>query len=174
MKGAAAGFGIITEFVVRTHPEPKHIQHAYHVMSVPYISTLPTGLTFPFSVSLGRHSNLAQNFQNWQSIIGDPGLTRRLASQVILFERGMVIMTTYFGTKQGYDRLSLEERLSVNSTNRVFSFSGVFGTALHLIERGVVRVMGRTVSFANIWPLHSEDLFILAEAVLFKELDIHS
>jgi hypothetical protein len=34
---------------------------------------------------------MASTFARWQSIIADPGLTRKLASQVIVFEYGMLI-----------------------------------------------------------------------------------
>jgi hypothetical protein len=38
-----------------------------------------------------KHANIAATFARWQSIIADPGLTRKLASEVIVFEYGMII-----------------------------------------------------------------------------------
>ena len=92
LKGAAAGFGIITEFVVRTEPEPTH--------SVQYTYTCTPG-----------PSDMATLFSAWQSLISDPDSTRKFASQVLITELSMIIQGTYFGTRAEYDTLQLEERL---------------------------------------------------------------
>jgi hypothetical protein len=40
MKGAAASFGVITEFVVHTEPAPTNmIQYSYRIQCVQYISS---------------------------------------------------------------------------------------------------------------------------------------
>jgi hypothetical protein len=58
----------------------------------------------------------------------------------------MIIMTTYYGTAQEYQRLLIAERLSRSITLRVLTFSGFSGQVLHLVEKVVVALMGRTVS----------------------------
>jgi hypothetical protein len=73
LKGSAAGFGIITEFVVHTEPAPtNNIQYSYHIET-------------------GKKSSFADTFAAWQNIIKDPGLDRKLATQVIVTEVGMII-----------------------------------------------------------------------------------
>ena len=46
--------------------------------------------TYPLG-RLGKHADMASTFARWQGMISDPNLTRKLASQVIIFEFGMVI-----------------------------------------------------------------------------------
>ena len=73
IKGAAAGFGIITEFNVRTEPEPGNtVQYTY---------------TF----TPGSFSEMADLFEAWQAMISDPSLSRKFASQVLVSPIGMIM-----------------------------------------------------------------------------------
>ncbi|KAJ7132332.1 hypothetical protein C8R44DRAFT_612480 [Mycena epipterygia] len=98
VKGAAASFGIVTEFVFLTHPEP------------------PNAVIYSYHLELGKHAGLAPTFAEWQSIVADPSLDRKLASEVIVFELGMIISGTYFGTRDEYNQLNFEQRLTKNAT----------------------------------------------------------
>jgi hypothetical protein len=44
---------------------------------------------------LRKHAALAPTFAAWQDIVADPTLDRKLASQVIVFELGMIISGMY-------------------------------------------------------------------------------
>ena len=73
MKGAAASFGIITEFVVHTEPAPEQlISYSYHI-------------------EIGKKSSFANTFAAWQDIIKDPGLDRKFSTEVVILELGMII-----------------------------------------------------------------------------------
>ncbi|KAJ6580992.1 hypothetical protein B0H19DRAFT_1017535 [Mycena capillaripes] len=98
VKGAAASFGIVTEFVFMTHPEP------------------PSAVIYSYKLALGKHADMASTFATWQSIVADPSLDRKLASEVIVFELGMIISGTYFGTRDEYNALNFEQRLTQNAT----------------------------------------------------------
>ncbi|KAJ7035581.1 hypothetical protein C8F04DRAFT_511938 [Mycena alexandri] len=98
VKGAAASFGIVTEFVFLTHPEPS------------------SAVLYSYKLLLSSHSALAPTFAAWQSIVADPSLDRKLASEVIIFELGMIISGTYFGTRDEYNALNFEQRLTPNAT----------------------------------------------------------
>ncbi|KAJ7708857.1 hypothetical protein B0H17DRAFT_1191356 [Mycena rosella] len=98
VKGAAASFGIVTEFVFMTHPEP------------------PNAVIYSYTLELGEHTSLAPTFAAWQDIVADPTLDRKLASEVIVFELGMIISGTYFGTRDEYNALNFEQRLTQNAT----------------------------------------------------------
>jgi hypothetical protein len=39
---------------------------------------------------------MAPTFATWQSIVSDPALDRKLATEVVLFELGMIISGAYF------------------------------------------------------------------------------
>ncbi|KAJ7272717.1 hypothetical protein B0H12DRAFT_1066940 [Mycena haematopus] len=91
VKGAAASFGIVTEFVFMTHPEPTNIiQYSYKIES-----------------RLGNHADMASTFHTWQSIIADPALDRKLASQVLPY-----YLATYFGTEEEYKALNFDKQLA--------------------------------------------------------------
>ncbi|KAJ7319269.1 hypothetical protein DFH08DRAFT_390041 [Mycena albidolilacea] len=98
VKGAAASFGIITEFVFMTRPEP------------------PNAVVYSYKLQLGKHAALAPTFAAWQNIVADPNLDRKLASEVIVFELGMIISGTYFGTRDEYNALNFEGKLTQNAT----------------------------------------------------------
>ncbi|KAJ7089854.1 hypothetical protein B0H15DRAFT_274600 [Mycena belliarum] len=98
VKGAAASFGIVTEFVFLTRPEP------------------PNAVIYSYTLKLGKHSGLAATFAAWQDIVADPMLDRKLASQVVIFELGMIISGTYFGTRDEYNALNFQQRLTRNAT----------------------------------------------------------
>ncbi|KAJ7483149.1 hypothetical protein FB451DRAFT_1393290 [Mycena latifolia] len=98
VKGAAASFGIVTEFVFMTHPEP------------------PNAVIYSYKLQLGKHADLAPTFAAWQDIVADPTLDRKLASEVVIFELGMIISGTYFGTQDEYNALNFEQRLTKNAT----------------------------------------------------------
>ena len=110
VKGAAASFGIVTEFVVRTQPEPSvTTQYSYNIQCVPPPVRAPGWICgvvtlTPFLGRLGKHADMASTFARWQGMISDPNLTRKLASQVIIFEFGMVI------TGEDEDRCRLAAR----------------------------------------------------------------
>lgn len=92
VKGAASSFGVVTEFKVRTHPEPGHaVQYSY---------------TFDF----GNTTAKARLFSDWQTFVSDPDLTRNLATVLTVFEGGMVISGTFFGSKTEFDKFKLDQR----------------------------------------------------------------
>ncbi|KAF9893532.1 hypothetical protein FE257_010844 [Aspergillus nanangensis] len=89
VKGAASGFAIVTEFVVRTEPEPgSAVKYSY---------------SFDFSDTAAR----ADLFAKWQAYVARPGLTRKLASTLTLLEHGIFITGTFFGTQEEYDSLKI-------------------------------------------------------------------
>ncbi|KAJ7825380.1 hypothetical protein B0H14DRAFT_2322974, partial [Mycena olivaceomarginata] len=59
---------------------------------------------------------LAPTFAAWQDIVAHPTLDRKLASQVIVFELGMIISGTYFDTRDEYNQLNFEARLTQHAT----------------------------------------------------------
>jgi FAD/FMN-containing dehydrogenase len=93
LKGAAAGFGIITEFKVRTQAEPAE------------------SVLYSYSLQVGNTKAKADAFKKWQALITDPDLSRKFASQFIITELGAVITGTYFGSQKEFDSLNISSRL---------------------------------------------------------------
>uniref|UniRef100_L2FN79 Glucooligosaccharide n=1 Tax=Colletotrichum fructicola (strain Nara gc5) TaxID=1213859 RepID=L2FN79_COLFN len=91
LKGAGAGFGIITEFVVRTEPAPGNL------------------VQYSFALHHDdRYADMADEFKAWQRMIADPALPRKLASQVVVNQLGMIVSGTYYGTQEEWESLAAE------------------------------------------------------------------
>jgi hypothetical protein len=124
VKGAGASFGVITEFVVHTEPEPGDmVSYAYH---------------FTF----GSHTEMAQTFKDWQAVVAQPNLTRQLASELILLELGMIISGTFFGSKAEYDALNLATIFSHSTSAEVNVVTDWLGLVEHWAENEALQLVG--------------------------------
>ena len=92
IRGAGASFGIITEFVVRTEPEPGEC------------------VQFSFSFTVGKYKTLAKTFKTWQKLVSDPKLTRKFTTEVVITQLGLMISGTYFGSEAEYDAFQLDKK----------------------------------------------------------------
>jgi hypothetical protein len=91
---------IVTEFVVRTHPEPATIvQYSY---------------TFAF----GEH-DMAHVFKAWLDLAYDPELDRRLGTLFIITGLGVVIEAIYYGTTEEYEKSGISKRLPQPSATTI-------------------------------------------------------
>lgn len=113
IRGAASSFGIVTEFVVRTEPEPTDV------------------VEYSYSFVSGA-KNMASTFSAWQKFISKPDLDRRFASQVTITPIGMIISGTFFGTLNEYTALGFEKAL--NATGTVNTAKDWLGTVAHWAE----------------------------------------
>ncbi|KAJ5949670.1 FAD linked oxidase N-terminal [Penicillium verhagenii] len=103
IKGAGSGFGIVTEFKVRTEPEPG------------------TAVQYEFSLKIGSTEERAALFKQWQAYVSNPDLTWKLASTLTLAIDSVIISGTYFGTKAEYDELDIWSQFpGANGTAVVF------------------------------------------------------
>ncbi|KAK3985245.1 putative oxidase [Cladorrhinum sp. PSN332] len=93
LRGAASGFGIITEFVMRTHPEPKDI------------------VSYEYNFKFGKQVDGAAMFSKWQILMADPKLDRRFGSMFIMFPLGAVITGTFYGTEEEFQKTGIREYL---------------------------------------------------------------
>jgi FAD/FMN-containing dehydrogenase len=96
LKGVGAGFGIVTEFVLKTHEEPSSVQYA-------------------FSHSLGKIKDMAPFFSDWQALISDPDLDRRFGSEFVLHELGATVTGTFFGTKKEFEATGIPSKFPTSS-----------------------------------------------------------
>ncbi|KAK6978121.1 hypothetical protein R3P38DRAFT_497939 [Favolaschia claudopus] len=124
VKGAAASFGVVTEFVFLTRPEPTNV------------------IRYSYTLEFGKKANMANTFATWQSIVADPNLDRKLATEVVLFELGMIISGTYFGTKAEYDALNFEKRLAQNATVSVNTLDNWLGAVGNWAETEALKLVG--------------------------------
>lgn len=124
VKGAAAGFGIITEFKVRTQPEPSE------------------AVLYTYNIQGGSSEEKAEAFKKWQELIADPDLPRKFASQFILTELfGAIITGTFFGSQQEYDSLNISGRLP-KSDDSVIELKDWLGVVGHWAEDVALDIVG--------------------------------
>lgn len=156
LKGAGAGFGVITEFVVRTEPEPG------------------TMVKYAYSFTLGTYRSMAKSFKDWQKFVSDPNLTRKFASEVILTQAGMIISGTYFGSKSDFDALGIEQRFFQPHEASVIVFDTWLGVVAHWAEEGALRLGGGIPAEMMAKSLTFNTMNLIPDNVieeLFKYLD---
>ncbi len=101
LRGSGAGFGIITEFVMRTHPEPG------------------TVVQYSYSITLGSALDIAPTYKAWQDLISDPALDRRFGSEFVIHPLGAVITATFYGTQDQFDASGIPDRLPQASAGSI-------------------------------------------------------
>ncbi|KAL6884855.1 Glucooligosaccharide oxidase [Trichoderma longibrachiatum] len=93
IRGAGASFGIVTEFVLKTHPEPGSV------------------VEYTYSFSFGEQKDMAPVFQQWQELVYDPNLDRRFSTMFITEPLGALITGTFYGTKEEFDETGIPEKI---------------------------------------------------------------
>lgn len=93
LRGAGSSFGIITNFVLATHPEPAEVvEYTYHF-------------------SFGTQEDMAPVYKQWQEVIGDPDLDWRFSSLFIAEPLGAIITGTFYGTEEEYIATGLRDSM---------------------------------------------------------------
>ncbi|KAF8148876.1 putative glucooligosaccharide oxidase [Crassisporium funariophilum] len=124
IRGAAASFGVVTEFVFQTNPEP------------------PSTIQYSYTFVLGDHRALAKAFSKWQSIISEPNLDRKLASMITVTPVGLIITGTYFGSRAEFDALNIEARLGGGALANVVVFDDWMSSTLNWAQETAVKIVG--------------------------------
>lgn len=124
IKGAAASFGIVTEFKVRTEPAPD--------MAVQYT----------YELILGNATERARVLADWQNFISDPDLSRKFASIMIVFEHGMLLTGDFYGTKEEFDGLGLADRFPIREPGNIAVITNWLGMTGHAVEELALGVIG--------------------------------
>ncbi|KAJ7492055.1 hypothetical protein FB451DRAFT_1165234 [Mycena latifolia] len=104
------GGGVLSRFSVQTFfSRPPQHAHGGQRLAEPRRAR--------YKLQLGKHADLAPTFAAWPDIVADPTLDRKLASEVVIFELGMIMIIsgTYFGTQDEYNALNFEQRLTKNT-----------------------------------------------------------
>ncbi|KAI3394755.1 hypothetical protein diail_2284 [Diaporthe ilicicola] len=99
LRGAGASFGVITEFVMRTHPEPGDV------------------IQYTYDITIGDDpAQLADVYMQWQDLVSDPALDRRFGTSLMMWLGGVVITGTFYGTRDEFVAAGIHQRLPGNGT----------------------------------------------------------
>ncbi|KAI0011005.1 hypothetical protein F4779DRAFT_616074 [Xylariaceae sp. FL0662B] len=93
LRGAGAGFGIITEFVMKTHPVPKDVIH------------------YSYNFQFSRLTQMVDVFEAWQNLVADPTLDPRLGTEFTLYPLGASVTATFYGSEEELKATGLLDRL---------------------------------------------------------------
>ncbi|CAM1505033.1 Fc.00g106700.m01.CDS01 [Cosmosporella sp. VM-42] len=115
LRGAGASFGIITEFTVKTHPEPGHI------------------VEYTYNFSFGSQDEMAELFKTWQDLIGDPNMDRRFSTLFVAQPLGVLITGTFYGTDAEFHETGIPDRLPSGGAT-VAKLTDWFGHLTHQAE----------------------------------------
>lgn len=126
IKGAAASFGVVTEFTVRTHPAPTQ------------------AVRYSYSIEEGSFKSMAQTYKDWQTFILNPDLSRKLYAQVTLCGLGMIISGTFFGSKEEFDALNLESIFPQQHKSSIIEFNDWLALVIHWTEDVGLHIVGGT------------------------------
>ncbi|RYO77696.1 hypothetical protein DL762_009100 [Monosporascus cannonballus] len=102
LKGAGAGFGIITSFVMKTRPEPGSV------------------VQYSYSVTFAKHADLGPVFRQWQELVMDPDLDRRFGTEFTMHELGVIISGTFYGTDEEFQATGIPDRIPKGKISVVF------------------------------------------------------
>lgn len=115
LKGAGASFGVITEFVMKTHPSfGETVQYMY-------------------SFTFASMRDQWRTFKAWQDVVSDPKLDRRFGSQIDITPIGCIIQGTFFGTQAEFDAAGIASRLP-STRNSTLQTRDWLGTLAHNAE----------------------------------------
>ena len=156
IKGAAASFGIVTEFTVRTHPAPG------------------SAVRYSFSLEEGPFTSMAQTFKDWQEFVSNPELDRRLYTQITLSEVGMVASGTFFGTQQEFDAIGLEDIFPPSKKKTLVIIEDWLGIVANWLEDLGLHLVGgvRSAFYNKSLVFNKSDMIPSADVdKLFQYLD---
>ena len=128
IKGAASGFGIVTEFKLLTHLTPQ------------------TAIHYTYQLNFGKTEDRAQLFKDWQKLIYTPNITQKFSSELVLFEQGALLSGFYFGPSQEFSDFGLENKFPIKSRGTIIELSDFAGMVTSQAEQMIMSAMGGTPS----------------------------
>lgn len=156
VKGAAAGFGIVTEFKLRTHPAPTQ------------------AVQYSFTWNFGATAEKAHLFKDWQRVIFSENITRRFSSELVVSEAGIFLSGTFIGTRDQWHAFELEKHFPPSNTANVVTLSDWLSMISSEAEQLIQDVVGGIPAsfYAKSMSFAAEDI-ITDDGVdaMFKYID---
>ena len=127
---SGSSFGVITEFTVRTEPEPGSV------------------VEYTYSLSFGKQKEMAPVYSKWQALVGDPDLDRRFTSLFIAQPLGVLITGTFYGTEEEFDASGIPEKLPTGGDFNITVMDWL-GSLAHIAETTGLYLSDLPTQFAS-------------------------
>lgn len=117
-----------------------------------------------YTLTFGSHSEMAPVYTAWQSLVADPDLDRRFASEFVVQPLGIVITTTFFGTEKEWKDSGIPDQIAEGGKGNVSAVvNGWLGS--------LVREAGNEALYLGDLPTHfySKSLAFKRENLLEPE-----
>ncbi|KAJ5788266.1 FAD linked oxidase N-terminal [Penicillium paradoxum] len=148
IKGAAASFGIVTQFKVRTHEVPK------------------AAIQYTYTFSQGDILDKVKLFQAWQSLVAKPNITRNFSTELTIFQDGIVIMGSFLGTREEFQEFQHENGLPIESMGNVAYITNWLALVANSAENYLISLAGGLLT-----SFYSKSLSFTADQ-MFTERDL--
>lgn len=154
IKGAAASFGIVTKFKLNTHPAPRR------------------AVQFSYTLNIGTVAERTQLFKDWQRFIFTKDLTRRVSSELVVFERGVLLSGMFFGSQDEWKSFESDRNFPYADQGSILILTDWLGMITSQAEDLIYQTVGsipvafyaKSMSFTDTIPEEGIDS-------LFKYLD---
>ncbi|KAL7791547.1 hypothetical protein V8C37DRAFT_416710 [Trichoderma ceciliae] len=130
LRGAGASFGIVTEFVFKTHPEPGSV------------------VEYTYNFHLGHQKDMAPVFAQWQDLVYDANLDRRFSTLFIAEPLGALITGTFYGTKEEFDKTGILNKIPRGGVVDV-AIKDWLGSLAHIAETTALYLSDLPAPFAS-------------------------
>ncbi|OHW96715.1 FAD binding domain-containing protein [Colletotrichum incanum] len=101
MRGAGSGFGIVTEFVMKTHPTPSAVLH----LSQDFV--------------YNDLEEMVNVFHAWQAVVADPALDHRFSTEIVLTPQVVRILSTWYGKQVELHETGILNRLPESGSTKL-------------------------------------------------------
>lgn len=126
VKGAAASFGIVTEFKVRTQPAPG------------------LAVQFSYSFNLGSAAQKAKVFKDWQAFVAQEDLSWKFETDLVIADGQIILEGIFFGSEEEFDSLELENKFPISEPGTVLVLTDWLGMIGHTLQDTILQLVGDT------------------------------
>ena len=124
IRGAAASFGIVTEFKVRTYP------------------SLRETVQYKYQFSIGSSAERANLYMAWQDLCSQKNLTRKFDTRMVVTQGTMIILGQFHGSKEEYEELGFDKRLPARDAGDVILLTDPLAMLGHDVEKLATGIVG--------------------------------